>query len=328
MLCVHASGASNGGGLTVGWRCYRCGDTYNGDRPRWCSRCGGVGTTVLVGVRASAAVDAVPEVTDAAQLVALAGEPDMVAAYPSLRCGRGALVVLWGPPGGGKSTMAARWLDGLRGPVLYAALEEGLGPTLAGRLSRLGITRRDFGVIGRASVDDLCAEIRRRRAVGLVVDSVQRALFEPAELRHVLATHPTLRVLIAVCQVNAKGVPEGKKALLHEADVSLRVGGLRSVLEKSRYQEVCGGSTDLPVLSDPGEVGDTVRQAQPAVRHLRSVSGEAFFPRDSIAGGTDALVASGSGGGATDHDGPGGVDAPPGNADDGRCSPGARHGTH
>ena len=302
------------------WRCYRCGDCYN-EHVRWCARCGGINTTVRLGQRPSASIDGVAEVSDAASLAALAGIPAPVPAYPTLLVGRGALVVLWGPPAGGKSTCSTRWLDSLPGPVLYASCEEGLGPTLAGRLVRSGVTRRDFGVIGRASVDQICEELRRRRAIGLVVDSVQSAAFEPSELRHILAVHPALQTLIAVCQVNAKGSPEGRRSLIHEADVAIHVEDLHASITKSRYQENTDATTHVPVLPRRGETGAEVRQAVAPVRRLHLVPGEDVLPRNGEHRRPVAPLAGRSGAREEDRDRPGRVEAAPDDANDRGGSP-------
>ena len=144
------------------WTCIDCATRYP-TRVTWCSFCSSQGRVVLIGQRPAAGIDLEPESADAATLAALAGDPVAVRAYPPFLAGHGALVVLWGVPSGGKSTMAARWLNLVQGPVLYVSHEEGLGPTIAARLKRLGIKRSDFRLIGRANVDQVVAEIRREQ---------------------------------------------------------------------------------------------------------------------------------------------------------------------
>lgn len=256
---------------TATWICIDCATRYP-TKVAWCSHCFGVNRVLMVGQRPVAAIDAEPESADAASLAALAGDPVPVRAYPALRIGHGAMVVLWGPPGGGKSTMAARWLDAVAGPVLYVSHEEGLGPTLATRLKRLNIGRRDFKLLGRANVDQVVAEIRQHRPVAVVIDSVQAGTWEASDLRHLLALHPRLGAVIAVCQVNAKGQPEGKRGLIHEADLSIRVEGMAATATKNRYQEITNGTSDVPVLprSEP-VAGDAPRYQVKALHGLHLV---------------------------------------------------------
>ena len=253
------------------WTCLDCATRYP-TRVAWCSYCSSQGRVVLIGQRPSAAIDQEPESADAASLAALAGEPVPVRAYPTILTGHGALAVLWGVPGGGKSTAAARWLDAIAGPVLYVSHEEGLGPTIAARLKRLGISRRDFRLIGRANVDQVVAEIRRSRPVAVAIDSVQAGVWEASDLRHLLALHPRLSTILAVCQVNAKGVPEGRRGLIHEADLAVHVEGMAATVTKSRYQEITDGTNDLPVLPRHHPVaGDALRREGATVLHLHRV---------------------------------------------------------
>ena len=265
----------------MAWTCIDCGSAYPA-RVSWCTGCASIGRVVLLGERPRAEIDDVVETGDAASLARLAGVPSPLPGLDGVLAGHGALGVLWGPPNGGKSTLAARVLDGVSGPVLYASMEEGLGPTLAGRLTRLGIIRRDYHLIGRATVDQVAAEIRRRRAVAVASDSVQASTWEPRDLRHLLAIHPQLRLLLVVCQVNAKGLPEGRRSLIHEADLALRVEGLRATLTKSRYQELSHGPSDLPVLPRAREAGDSIRRERASVPHLRIVQREDLPTRRAV----------------------------------------------
>ena len=256
----------------MAWTCIDCGTRYP-TRASWCSSCASIGRVMLLGDRPHAEIDLVPETSDAASLARLAGEPSPLPGYPAVMVGHGALAVLWGVPAGGKSTLAASILDATRGPVLYVSCEEGLGPTLAHRLKRLGVTRRDYHLMGRGTVDQVAAEIRRRQAVAVCIDSVQSSTWEPHDLRHMLALTPRLGLLVAVCQVNAKGAPEGRRSLIHEADLALHVEALHYTVTKSRYQEITDGKIALPVLHGPLARNEIRREISP-VSHLRIVQRE------------------------------------------------------
>jgi hypothetical protein len=227
------------------WRCFECGTSFPTHRAA-CSSCFEAGTLLQAGARPSAAIDFVPEITTARALAKAAWTPTVSTAYPTLRLGRGALVLVYGAPGNGKSTFATLLLDGLAGPVVLQSIEESPGPSLAARLARCFVRRDDFFVVGRASVDQLVDCVRTRRAVGLAVDSVQLAAFTPEELRHLLLVLPELQVLVAVAQVNKRGRVEGRERLLHEADVAIECAEMRWSLVKSRYQPIDARGTVMP----------------------------------------------------------------------------------
>lgn len=261
---------------TTPWTCLDCAAEYP-VRVGWCTGCGARGRVLMLGRRPRAELDAAVEVADAASLARLAGEPRPLVAYPQVLAGHGALAVVVGESGGGKSTASALILDAVRGPVLYVSAEEGLGPTLAQRLARLGVVRRDFHLLGRASVDQTAEYLRRTRAVALVIDSVQAAQWEPRDLRHLLAVNPRIELLLAVCQVNARGRPEGRHSLIHEADLVLTVEQLVITVTKSRYQEVTTNeSVKVPVLPvlPRGDAGGPLRQAPAPLWRLRLVQRE------------------------------------------------------
>jgi predicted ATP-dependent serine protease len=172
-------------------------------------------------------------------------------AYETLVVGSGALVLVSGPPGSGKSSLSCRLANAVKGPVLYVAAEEGLSPSLAARLRRCDIKRADFHVVTRASVDVAVALATKQRCVAAVVDSVQEAVWSAQELRHVLEVVPSLDMLLAVMQVTKAGLAAGSNAFQHECDVHVRVEAMGWTLAKSRYQDLAGiGGPVLPKEND------------------------------------------------------------------------------
>ena len=161
--------------------------------------------------------------------------------YPELRLLRGALVVIYGSPGAGKSTMLIRLLDSIRRPTVLLSTEERLGAAVGERLSRLGVHRADFHVIGRGTVDDVVALCDRVKADVLGVDSVTASILQPEDLRQLIEA-TGVGLLAATLQVTKSGLPAGGNALLHEADVVIGVEDMRWQVEKTRYQGggVCG----------------------------------------------------------------------------------------
>lgn len=232
------------------WRCVECGAMWERHFGT-CARCFRAGVIIPYAQRARAAIDSMPGISNARALARLAWEEVLQSSYPTLRLGAGALVEVFGPPGAGKSSWACRVADAMDGPALLVAAEEGLSPSLAARLARCKVTRDDFHVITRASVDAAVGLAQKLKARCMVVDSVQEATYTASDLRHVLEVVPSLRALFAVLQVTKEGLPAGSNALQHEADVVVNVNAMKWSLVKSRYQDLdgIGGS----VLSGGGK---------------------------------------------------------------------------
>jgi predicted ATP-dependent serine protease len=198
-----------------------------------------------MGSRLPADVDAEPEITSAKDLARTQWSTVTTERYPELRLGHGCFLLAKGRRGSGKSTFITGLLDGIKAPVLLLSLEEPPGPSLGDRLLRVGVRRDDYGVVGRASVDQVVALLRRSRAVALGIDSVQRSMFTPREVRHLLNVIPTLALVACVSQVNAEGEVRGGEEYGHEADLLLDVADMRWRVLKSRYQESGGGPVRL-----------------------------------------------------------------------------------
>lgn len=220
------------------FRCIQCGAFYEG-WAAWCSACCADGALVHVGQRTRAALDGELEVSDARTLAKASWTRVECLAYPTIDLRAGAMVVIHGPPASGKSTMLARALDSFRpeGAVILGSYEEPPGPSLGERLGRLAIRRADFVVTGRASIDQLGALVRARKAVALGIDSAQASGLSAEDLRRLL-TVTGLRALFVVSQQNKAGKIEGRQSLPHEADVVIAAADLRWRIEKTRYSPI------------------------------------------------------------------------------------------
>jgi predicted ATP-dependent serine protease len=222
------------------FRCIECGALY-AEHFAVCTSCWRHGSLIPVAHRLRAAMDGQPGVSNARALAGMAWRKvEHAGAYDQLVLGAGALVLVSGPPGSGKSSLSARLANAVKGPVLYVAAEEGISPSLAARLLRCGVKRGDFHVLTRASVDAAVAFATKHKAVACVVDSVQEAVWTAHELRHVLEIVPSLNLLVAVMQVTKAGLAAGSNAYQHECDVHVRVEAMAWNLVKSRYQDLAG----------------------------------------------------------------------------------------
>lgn len=215
--------------------CLACGQRYAEHRSP-CGSCWEPGLVVDIGSRAVAESDSIPEHTSARELARLTWQKLQSTRYPDSTLGRGAFVVLVGQPSAGKSTLLSGLLDGIAGPVVLLSHEEPIGPTLAGRLQRVGVKRDDFHIVSRATVDQLVELLQETKATALGIDSLQPAMLTGRDCRHLLTVVPMLHVVFATAQVNKEGQIAGVKSVEHETDVVLQVEALRWTVTKSRYQ--------------------------------------------------------------------------------------------
>ena len=233
------------------WRCVACGAFYE-KHLLVCTSCWRDGQIAPCAHRQAANIDLIPATSDALALARMGWRIlEHPGVYETLVLGLGALVLVSGGPGAGKSTWACRLLDAIPGPVILVAAEEGIAPSLAARLGRCRVKRADFGVIARASVDSVVEFALARRAVAVVIDSVQEAAWNTQELRHLLAVVPTLDLVIGVQQVTKDGQPAGLMALQHESDVQVAVEAMQWSLKKSRYQDLENVGGDVLPPTDP-----------------------------------------------------------------------------
>jgi len=216
------------------WTCIGCGSVSD-QHQAFCWGCMGDNTFVRLPRRPSTRVNAMPQRASARDLAKANWTMVEAAAYPSIRVLSGAFVAVYGGPGQGKSTMQARWLDSISGPVVLAALEEGLGPAVSERLGRLAIRRADFHLWAGGGLDDLVAELADTKAKALGVDSLTVSHWLPPEVRRVQQT-AMVPLVVGTIQVTKAGLAAGTNAWLHEADVVVRVEDMSWQVEKSRYQ--------------------------------------------------------------------------------------------
>lgn len=214
--------------------CWKCQSRYP-TRVVWCVVCQDGGTVVVEPQRPQSQLRSQLQAASARDLIGRSWTLVESRAYPDLSVSRGALVAVWGAAGGGKSTLATRFADGLAGAVVYMSAEEKLGPTVAARLQRCSVTRADFHVVAQAGVDELVAYCREVRAVALVVDSVSVTALRPEDLRR-LVEATGVGVLAYLLHATKEGQAAGVTAWLHEADVVVEVSALTWTVRKSRYQ--------------------------------------------------------------------------------------------
>jgi predicted ATP-dependent serine protease len=138
--------------------------------------------------------------------------------------------------------------------VVYWSAEERLGPSVGERLSRLGVHRPDFFVVGRGgTLDDMTRYARKNKVSSVVIDSIQATAVIPGDLRS-LISFCRLSALIVTSQVTKAGDMRGSRELEHEADVIVYVDGGLWTVQKTRYGETgAAGKVAFDARSSRGE---------------------------------------------------------------------------
>lgn len=158
-----------------------------------------------------------------------------------------ASILIYGVPGAGKSTEAARLAGELAGPCLFLDREMGEA-TARATWERAGVSlsrvRRVVPETGTEAVD----AARSMGARVVVVDSVQMM---PGGWRTVARLRTAARRLILVSQVNAKGKPAGSMAGSHWVEAVCEVEKARVVGKKCRW--AIEQTADRPPLPDQTE---------------------------------------------------------------------------
>jgi DNA repair protein RadA/Sms len=152
----------------------------------------------------------------------------------------GALVLLGGDPGIGKSTLLLQALDALAAsgrPILYVSGEESVAQT-ALRAQRLGVRRRNLLVQAETNLERILAQAAQVRPQVLAVDSVQTTQTEaldgiPGSVGQVRECAARLMTwakssgvpVILVGHVTKDGAIAGPRTLEHLVDVVLQFEG-------------------------------------------------------------------------------------------------------
>jgi Predicted ATP-dependent serine protease len=211
-----------------------CGTLYS-ERLAFCWGCLSDHTIVSKPDRPQSFLASEMQISTAGELVAQSWNLRTATAYSEIKLLSGAMTLLVGGPGAGKSTMLIRFLNSVEGPTVLLSIEEGLNPSLSSRLNWLGVTSKDFHVWSGGHLDNLVAQLKSVKPVALGIDSLNVSQLLPSELRKIQSA---AKIPLVFCsqQITKVGLPAGYNSWSHEADVIFRIENMEWIIEKSRYQ--------------------------------------------------------------------------------------------
>jgi len=180
-----------------------------------------------------------PREASAAQLVGRRAASFTSSSYPELKIGPASVVAIWGAPGGGKSTMLCKFLDGTEAPLLLS-MEEGLSDSLVARLKRLEIHSDAFKVAIADTIEEVADLVDRHQPSALGLDSLSVTTLKIGDVMRL--SNSVGVPVIFVLHSTKGGEAAGAASILHAVDVVIEVAAMRWTVRKSRFTGLIGGT--------------------------------------------------------------------------------------
>jgi antirestriction protein ArdC len=148
---------------------------------------------------------------------------------------------IWGPKGSGKSTMAvdlAYVLANELGKGIYCSSEEGPGPSMQGKIKRLGAEHPDLMVTDFEGLQDLRSAIKYSNSQFVVLDSASMGYVKLSEFE---AFHDWCKdqnvMLWYILHATKDGNYKGNTMMVHMPDIEIKVCDGIAETEKNRFEE-------------------------------------------------------------------------------------------
>src|SRR3989338_983403 len=228
---------------SVVYTCSNCDAQY----PKWagrCNQCGKFGTISTAGqtISRQAKMAPLPAATPINLSTAELNLPRYqigIKEFDRVTSGlaQGAVVLLAGEPGLGKSTLVLQIADKLNQPVLYISGEEA-AEQVAGRVKRLGLSAKNLSFLNELTVETVIGTATSTHPALLIIDSLQTLSStdiasspgSPAQIKAVMAklvqaAKANKITTVIIGHVTKGGEVAGPKTLEHLVDVVLNLEG-------------------------------------------------------------------------------------------------------
>jgi len=150
-------------------------------------------------------------------------------------------IVIWGPKGSLKSTMAIDMANQLAvslGSGIYCSSEEGSGPSLQNKITRLGATNPNLQISDYDNLDKLKSEIELIGAKFVIIDSISMGYIKPNQFRRFMEFCKQNNViLIYILHATKEGNYKGPTEYVHWPDVEIKAVDGVAETEKNRFKE-------------------------------------------------------------------------------------------
>jgi predicted ATP-dependent serine protease len=147
-------------------------------------------------------------------------------------------MLVWGNPGGGKSTFCLKLLSRLaqnnpRRLFLYWSCEEGFSESLSYKIEKWDIKEKNIFYSIAKNLNDLMEEIEKYNPGCLVVDSIDRSGLKSKDMLFIKKI--LYCPIVAVSHITKNNKHRGTSDLAHDTEINVKVEDGTAIIIKNRF---------------------------------------------------------------------------------------------